>query len=134
MLANASNSASHLARRLRSEARTVPSKDLKEYINEELVRKGLGIEDATDAELQLIIDHASSAGSYFADMISRRAQIGWSTEGHSAVDVNIYGTAGSSSLRGNHENTDIGKFLRNYLDVSVDVITEELKKSKKFRR
>jgi alkaline phosphatase len=133
VLANASSSASHLARRLRAKVKSVPSNDLKRYINEELVRKGLGIEDATDAELQLIVDHASSSGSYFADMISRRAQIGWSTEGHSAVDVNIYGTDGSSPLRGNHENTDIGKFLRSYLDVNVNGITEELKNSKNFR-
>lgn len=97
------------------------------------MQKGLGIEDATNAELQLVVDHASAASSYFADMISRRAQIGWSTHGHSAVDVNIYGTAGSSPLRGNHENTDIGRFLRDYLDVTVDGITEELKQSKHFR-
>jgi alkaline phosphatase len=45
--------------------------------------------------------------------------------------VNIYGSVGTDALRGNHENTDIGKFLREYLDVNVDAITEELiKKSK----
>lgn len=59
-------------------------------------------------------------------MISRRAQIGWSTHGHSAVDVNIYGSAGSEKLRGNHENTEVGKFLRDYLDLNVDDITKEL--------
>ena len=58
--------------------------------------------------------------------ISRRAQIGWSTHGHSAVDVNIYGTKGSDKLRGNNENTDVGKFLRDYLEVNVDEITQEL--------
>jgi alkaline phosphatase len=59
-------------------------------------------------------------------MISRRAQIGWSTHGHSAVDVNIYGTRGSEKLQGNHENTEIGEFLREYLDLDVTSITEEL--------
>lgn len=29
-------------------------------------------------------------------------------------------------MRGNVENTDVGKFLRNYLDVDVDEITREL--------
>ncbi len=59
-------------------------------------------------------------------MISRRAQIGWATHGHSAVDVNIYGSAGSEALRGNHENIEVGEFLRNYLEVDVQAITEEL--------
>jgi len=67
-------------------------------------------------------------------MISRRARIGWSSHGHSAVDVNIYGSDGSEALRGNHENVEVGKFLRDYLDVDVDSVTEELvEKSKSFK-
>lgn len=103
--------------------------DLKKYVNKELVQNGLGIWDATDDELQLVIDNTEFASYSFAEMVSRRAQIGWSTHGHSAVDVNIYGTAGSADLRGNHENTDIGKFLRNYLDVKVNDINKELEES-----
>jgi alkaline phosphatase len=63
-------------------------------------------------------------------VISRRAQVGWSTHGHSAVDVNIYAYSpkGSEALHGNHENTEIGDFLQNYLDLDVQPITEELVK------
>lgn len=99
----------------------------------DLVHNGLGIQDATDAEIQSLIEQPLVSVYTFADMISRRAQIGWSTHGHSAVDVNIYGSKGSDALRGNHENTEVGKFLREYLDVDVDAITEELlKKSATF--
>jgi alkaline phosphatase len=50
-----------------------------------------------------------------------------------AVDVNIYGSTGTGALRGNHENTEIGKFLREYLDVDVTAVTDELiEKSKTF--
>lgn len=135
MLADASYSSEHLAHRLRHTLASNPltGSRLKKYINEELVQSGLGIWNATDEELQKIIDHTDMAGYLFADMISRRAEIGWSTHGHSAVDVNIYGTAGSSALRGNHENTDIGKFLRHYLDVKVNDITEELKEANALR-
>lgn len=63
-----------------------------------------------------------------ADVISRRAQVGWTTHGHSGVDVNIYGSAGTCKLGGNHENTEVGEFLRDYLQVDVDAITKELKK------
>lgn len=62
-------------------------------------------------------------------MVSRRSQTGWTTHGHSAADVNIYtsdpGAAGA--LVGNHENTEVGKFLREYLAVDVDAVTKELK-------
>jgi len=104
----------------------------KDYVNKEFVQKGLGIEDATDAEIEQIFMRPQVSVYYFANMISRRAQIGWSTHGHSAVDVNIYGTAGSDRIRGNNENTDVGKFLREYLNVDVDQITKELKQSLEF--
>ena len=56
-------------------------------------------------------------------MVSRRAQIGWSSHGHSAVDVNVYASdvRHARSLLGNNENTDIGKFLRGYLDLEDEV-------------
>ncbi|TAQ90265.1 hypothetical protein B7494_g1428 [Chlorociboria aeruginascens] len=136
VLANASSSASHLARLLNvhitsPEGVILGEASLKKYINEELVKKGLGILDATDVELELVVKSPGLSAYYFADMLSRRAEVGWSTHGHSAVDVNIYGTAGSEALRGNRENTEVGKFLREYLDVDVDAITKELAKSLK---
>lgn len=62
-------------------------------------------------------------------MISRRAQVGWTTHGHSAVDVNIYASnpQDASPLIGNHENTAVGGFLRGYLDVDTEAITKQLK-------
>lgn len=101
--------------------------DLKVYINKELIQQGQGIFDGADAEIQALIDDPVLASYTFADMISRRAQIGWSTHGHSAVDVNVYGTKGTERLHGNHENTEIGHFLRDYLDLDVTSITAELK-------
>jgi len=135
-LVNVSHSSDYLALLLSKhiasyEGTTIADKDLKQYINETLVKDGLGIYDAEDEEIQTVLDHPAEADYIFADMISRRAQIGWSTHGHSAVDVNIYGSAGSEALRGNHENTDIGIFLRDYLDVDLDAITKELREKLK---
>ena len=137
MLANASWSSEHLAHRLH---RHVAEKhkdggdddytieELKAWINEELVVPGLGISDATDEELTGAARHPALAQPAFAKMISDRAQVGWSTHGHSAVDVNIYssGGPGTDAIRGNVENTDVGKFLRDYLDVDVGAVTKEL--------
>lgn len=136
VLANASHSAEYLSKKLNDEftAELVDlGRDLKQHINATYMQEGLGIFDASDAELQLIIDHPPYAVYYFANMISQRAQVGWSTHGHSAVDVNIYGTIGSHNLSGNNENTDVGNFLREYLNVDIDEVTKELvEKSKSF--
>ena len=126
VLANASNSAEYLARKLNADWFEADKR--KSYINKKYVQAGLGIWDATDEELQLLVDNPRFAVYYFADMISRRARVGWSTHGHSAVDVNIYGYGDVDALRGNHENIEIGEFLREYLDVDVKEITKELNK------
>ena len=43
--------------------------------------------------------------------------------------MNIYSSGGkwAQPVRGNVENTDVGKFLREYLNVNVDEITDELR-------
>lgn len=54
--------------------------------------------------------------------------IKWATHGHSAVDVNIYasGDPQFEKLRGNHENTEIGKFIKEYLELDLETVTELL--------
>lgn len=41
--------------------------------------------------------------------------------------VNIYGSRGTSRLNGNRENTDVGQFLADYLDVDLDKVTKILR-------
>lgn len=90
---------------------------------------GLGIKDFSDEEVKGFADKPERALYQYADMISRRAQSGWSTHGHSGADVNIYTSdkVGAQDLVGNHENTEVGQFLRKYLGVDVDAITKELR-------
>lgn len=128
ILANGSHTAEHLARRLSDHvlSSTASQADLKDYIKE-LVEDGLGILDASEDELELVAKSPHLSAFYFANMVSTRAQIGWSTHGHSAVDVNIYGSPGTEALRGNHENTDIGTFLAQYLGLDVTATTRRLR-------
>ena len=72
----------------------------------------------------------SAVESYIGHMISDMAGLGWATHGHSAVDVNLYSYGYmSENLRGNHENTDIGKFIERQLGLLLDPITWKLRDS-----
>ena len=61
------------------------------------------------------------------------------TDSMTAVDVNVYASSPkhARTLIGNHENTEIGEFLRVYLDVDTEAVTKELKEqlatSSKFK-
>ncbi|KAI0138657.1 alkaline phosphatase-like protein [Hypoxylon sp. NC0597] len=139
VLANASSSSEYLAHRLHAYVTKTPNEsvdELKKYINDELVIPGFGIHDASDDELTALASNPEQAQYLFAHMISIRAQIGWSTHGHSAVDVNIYssGGPGAEVLRGNVENTDVGKYLREYLSVDVEAVTKELNEKMTSKR
>ena len=43
--------------------------------------------------------------------------------------MNIYASSPKAArkLVGNHENTEVGEFIRAYLDVDLEAVTEELK-------
>ena len=62
-------------------------------------------------------------------MINLRAHLGWSTHGHTAVDVNLYayGT-GTSTLRGNVENTEVGQFIIDALSLNMDEAPPQLRR------
>ncbi|KAK6526917.1 hypothetical protein TWF281_010113 [Arthrobotrys megalospora] len=131
VLANASHSSEYMAKLLADFPET-GKKKITEYIKDELLPLQQ-ITDADDDEIAKLVTAKTgglSSAYAWADMISRRAQIGWATHGHSAVDVNIYAYPPESAkkLWGNHENTEIGEFLRNWLDVDVDAITKKLRK------
>ncbi len=88
MLINATHSAENLAYKLRKHLgsqKTLAREDIVSYIRGNLLEKGLGVYDATDEEVNRLVDNSDPwpASYIFADIISRRAEIGWSTHGHS---------------------------------------------------
>ncbi|KIW40664.1 uncharacterized protein PV06_07841 [Exophiala oligosperma] len=133
VLANASHSGEWMSSAWAEWADSSPdwSREDKTEKLSDLLKSGLGIVDYTQEEIDAVIDAKPIwPPSYlFADMISRRAQIGWSTHGHSAVDVNIYASSPDHApgLVGNHENNEVGEFIAEYLGLDLDAVTEELK-------
>ncbi|KAI8967139.1 alkaline-phosphatase-like protein [Mycotypha africana] len=91
----------------------------------------LGITDPTEAELKTLLDAKNGTENnldlYLADMVSLRAQLGWTTHGHSGVDVNLYAYgAGAELLIGSFENTEVGEFITKALDLNLTDITVQL--------
>lgn len=52
-------------------------KKLNKFIREEILAKGLGVFDASKEEIQNLKNSKLVAGYALADIVSRRAQIGW---------------------------------------------------------
>lgn len=58
-------------------------------------------------------------GAVLADILSRRARLGWTSSGHTAVDVPLYATGpGSDQFRGHLRNDELGRRLARVLGVS----------------
>ncbi|KAF2124529.1 alkaline phosphatase-like protein [Dothidotthia symphoricarpi CBS 119687] len=132
-LANATHSAERLHLEYTKYLLSSPSDAQKTQFVRASIATGLGIADATDDEVALLVANPTTALYYYADMMSRRSQTGWSTHGHSAADVNIYTSdpVAAKALVGNHENTEVGGFLRDYLGVDVEAVTKELREKGK---
>ena len=65
-----------------------------------------------------------------AEEISRPSGIGWSTWGHTAVDVNLYAFGpGSEHFKGSIDNTELGKRIALVLELDLDRETRELREN-----
>ena len=132
VLANTSRSASNTSHTYHAHIHdaSADSEDMKAYLTS-LSSEALGIHDCSQDELDVLVENPDAAAYAFADMVSRRAQTGWSTHGHSGADVNIYTSSptAAKALQGNHENTEVGEFLRTYLGLEdeVEKVTKKLK-------
>ncbi|KAJ2585930.1 vacuolar alkaline phosphatase, partial [Coemansia sp. RSA 1804] len=83
-------------------------------VRDKVFPEWLAIKDATHEEILAVASETDSVKlrQLLSNAISNRAQLGWATHGHSAVDVNLYAYGKDAHLlRGNHENTDIGDFI-----------------------
>ncbi|KAF9913196.1 hypothetical protein EC991_003656 [Linnemannia zychae] len=108
-------------------------KEREHFVRTQILENGLGITDPTDEEIAFLADKEPDylrVLPFLGHAISRRANLGWTTLGHTGVDVNLYATGdGYSNLLGNHENTEIGEVMSNYLKVDLSYITRKLQKT-----
>jgi len=128
--------ASHLSRQLMEGGNP---DDTKAFIRTE-VESLFGLSDLPAElwrEIDAHVDRAFAGGrtmGAIADLIneeiSRRAGLGWSTSGHTGVDVNLYAFGpGALRFRGNQDNTVVGRRLAETMRLDLDAVTSELRAS-----
>lgn len=149
VLLNSTHSGEYLTKKilLKKKSEGVSAEALASFIEKQIVAGDMGITDYTDKELSEIQEAAAASAEkllyYLNNMISIRSQTGWTTHGHSAVDVNIYAYSNSkrindllyqrnpyTGLLGNHENIEIGTFMESLTGASLHKVTEMLKDTK----
>ncbi|KAG0223555.1 hypothetical protein BGW42_005815, partial [Actinomortierella wolfii] len=106
------------------------TKERRQFVKQSILAEGLGVTDPTEEEIDYIMSPENppmEVLQYMGHIVSKRANLGWTTQGHTGVDVNLYAEGDrAEKLRGNHENTDIGDFIVDYLDLNLKSITSRL--------
>ncbi|KAK9361581.1 alkaline-phosphatase-like protein [Lipomyces starkeyi] len=91
-----------------------------------------GIYNVTPTEIAGLVT-ASSAAIYLGDLLSARAGINWSTLGHTAVDISLFGYGlNTEKLVGNHENIEVGHFMTTELGLKLKDVTEQMQSNESF--
>jgi len=98
-----------------------------------LVQEQFGIDDLTEQE-RAVADSAYAArdgGALFAafsEMVSRRVWVGWTSGGHTAVDVNLYAFGpGRDHFIGHHDNTVVGQRIAEIMGFDLQAMTEAMR-------
>lgn len=143
VLLNSTHSGEYLALQIVNHRREHGAEKLAPFIEHEIFVKSMGLGQYSLAELEQVCEYSHLFAQTLVllnDMISVRSQTGWSTHGHSAVDVNIYGYTNSHEIQnylydrrpyhglfGNHENIEIGRFMERLANVDLDKVTDMIK-------
>lgn len=98
----------------------------------EVLREWVGI-DPTDDEVALLVaagDDGRQANAALAEIVSRHAVVGWTTEGHTAVDVPLFAFGpGADHFIGHFDNTEIGQLLARLMDADLSGLTASMQEA-----
>lgn len=148
VLLNCKHSGEYLVSKIvEFKSQNTDSNTVDDFITKEIIEGDMGVKDITKEELNEVksnVDNLSALLYILNNIISIRSRTGWTTHGHSAVDVNIYGAVSNFGsiktklydnkenvgLLGNHENIEIGKFMETITGVDLSEITRKLKGTK----
>lgn len=108
------------------------SADRRQFLVSEIL-PAAGLSGASDAEINTILAASSISGELLR-LLSRRAGINWSTGGHTATDITLFGYAAAdqrrelqADLSGIWDNTELPRYIEKVLGVDMDEVTEKLR-------
>jgi alkaline phosphatase len=99
-----------------------------------LARETLGVDSLAAAERTALVaslrqPFGTVTSAVLAEIVSTRAVIGWTTGGHTAVDVNVYAFGpGAARFRGSYANDRMGRLVADLLGLDLAPITAELRR------
>jgi alkaline phosphatase len=101
-----------------------------------VAERGTGVDSLEDDERAALLTAAAAPDTVrrhglmqaLSEIESRRVRVGWSTGGHTGVDVGLYAFGpGSERFRGLHENTDVARLIAELLGLDLDAETARLR-------
>ncbi|MEG2380959.1 MAG: alkaline phosphatase [Oscillospiraceae bacterium] len=94
----------------------------------EVMSEYYGISDLSDEEITEIYNTEAGKMNYtVGPMISKRADIGWTTTGHTGEDVPLYIYAPEGyKISGVIENSDIAKYMESLMNLTLSTATDNL--------
>jgi alkaline phosphatase len=97
-----------------------------------------GIYDATEDEIEALIEHKGKGdfSKVLGGVLADRSGVNWSSGGHSAVDVTLFGYGADcrgrelrSDMAGQHDNTELPYYVEKVLGLDLKKATAALKKN-----
>lgn len=141
VLLNAKHSGEYLAPRIYKffQKSTTETQEQSKFVYQ-VLKHELGFSDIQEEEVKRVIENAHNLNDLLYtlnDLVSFRSQTGWTTHGHSAVDVNIYAHTNSKSIRkflhskhglnGNRENIEMGTFMEAITGSNLSKVSKLIK-------
>lgn len=140
VLVNAKHSGEYLAAKIFNHFKEGKQSDKNTEFVQQTLENDLGFKKVSDKEIKRVLASVNDISDLLYclnDLVSLRSETGWTTHGHSAVDVNIYAHTNSKSIRnvlhskhgliGNRENTEIGAFMEAITGSDLKEITKLIK-------
>ncbi|KAJ2779025.1 vacuolar alkaline phosphatase [Coemansia interrupta] len=111
---------SRSAERICAELKMTDQDSLGHNVRHVVLPRYLGIGNATEAEVDRVVGAVGMdprrCRRAVGEVVSARARLGWTTGGHTGADVGLYAFGdGSERLHGCVDNTQVGRFLAEFL-------------------
>jgi len=106
----------------------------------EVLAKRTGIGNLSEEAKVQLLDAAESGEDQrfvriISDIISAQVGIGWTTWGHTGVDVPLHAFGpGSETFRGVHDNTEVGLIVAEKMGFDLPALTQSMRKGAKGKK